>query len=758
MALWTPAEITTALWLDASDADTITEDNGVIEWRDKSGNDHHFSQLSAGNRPTIGSENGRDTVSFSGSAQWMSHATLSLPLAERSIFVVVKENVSVVNAGFFTVTGTYYDWASNDGLCLGSSNKTTYDFNVLSARYNNRGCAYEVLRTGSSACPLGVYTEIFGSMTGALYVDGSLIASDAASYAFTANSKGGVVLGARSSPAIGSPYLNGEIAGIVYCSTKLIDSDRQKIEGYLAWHWGLQANLPAEHPYKDSAPTIPDGVAIRSILDQPYDLLSASLRAILEQPYQMTFRLAALLDQIYGLRLLATLVQLYGNAPNIRRSLDQYYGDATRLRRRLDQLYGDSPRYRAALDQLYNLHAGMRAGLEQKYSIAEGPVRSALEQLYNLQDKDLLRMTLDMLYVLAAGEALVQRIDQAVTCAGVAHTSAYNIFLEQDESLYHMVGELQLADEGEYLQYRAYQTEVTITVDGTDYLFITDGHPRRSRRPGANIYIVPLASPSILLDIPHSTPVTADLSGMASTLAATLAAPLTVDWRLVDWFIFPGVLAGGGESPIAIIKRIAAAVGGLVQTSPSGVLICRPEYPVSVNSWQTATPDLELTDQDDFFEIDPSPDPRPGYDTFFISNQALAGGGTGLSVVKISSTKNELRVTLLPWSDTAQVIMHHSGGSWVQLIDQGTVMEDLDEQVEIVGGSGRTSRPIAGYLGHDYNQVDLGEVTVTEAGEVSTAVTDNSLLQLQYRTRYRSFLAIDNNIEDVQFYPEVIYG
>jgi hypothetical protein len=29
---------------------------------------------------------------------------------------------------------------------------------------------------------------------------------------------------------------------------------RQQIEGYLAWKWGIQANLPAGHPYKTAAP------------------------------------------------------------------------------------------------------------------------------------------------------------------------------------------------------------------------------------------------------------------------------------------------------------------------------------------------------------------------------------------------------------------------------------------------------------------------------------------------------------------------
>jgi hypothetical protein len=29
---------------------------------------------------------------------------------------------------------------------------------------------------------------------------------------------------------------------------------RQQVEGYLAWKWGIQANLPANHPFKNAPP------------------------------------------------------------------------------------------------------------------------------------------------------------------------------------------------------------------------------------------------------------------------------------------------------------------------------------------------------------------------------------------------------------------------------------------------------------------------------------------------------------------------
>jgi hypothetical protein len=52
-----------------------------------------------------------------------------------------------------------------------------------------------------------------------------------------------------------SYFVDGNIAEIVIFNSSLGTTDRQKMEGYLAWKWGLEANLPVGHPYKSAAPT-----------------------------------------------------------------------------------------------------------------------------------------------------------------------------------------------------------------------------------------------------------------------------------------------------------------------------------------------------------------------------------------------------------------------------------------------------------------------------------------------------------------------
>ena len=53
----------------------------------------------------------------------------------------------------------------------------------------------------------------------------------------------------------GGNLLQGSIAEVAFFNHPLETTDRQRVEGYLAWKWGLQANLPVGHPYKNAPPS-----------------------------------------------------------------------------------------------------------------------------------------------------------------------------------------------------------------------------------------------------------------------------------------------------------------------------------------------------------------------------------------------------------------------------------------------------------------------------------------------------------------------
>jgi hypothetical protein len=60
---------------------------------------------------------------------------------------------------------------------------------------------------------------------------------------------------------VGAGYIDnrsklfGSINEILVYNITLNTTQRQTVEGYLAWKWGVQASLPAGHPFKTAAPT-----------------------------------------------------------------------------------------------------------------------------------------------------------------------------------------------------------------------------------------------------------------------------------------------------------------------------------------------------------------------------------------------------------------------------------------------------------------------------------------------------------------------
>ena len=61
-------------------------------------------------------------------------------------------------------------------------------------------------------------------------------------------------LGADITEAANVRTANLSMAEFIITPSQLSTVDRQRVQGYLAWKWGLVSNLPAGHPYKTAAP------------------------------------------------------------------------------------------------------------------------------------------------------------------------------------------------------------------------------------------------------------------------------------------------------------------------------------------------------------------------------------------------------------------------------------------------------------------------------------------------------------------------
>ena len=235
---WTPAQIPTALWLDANDTSTITlNGSNVSQWNDKSGNGRNAVQAAAVVQPTynLTGLNGKPTLSFDGfdvmdglwSAATSDQATIAVVGAYGSsagIQVITSLGSSTVNSGLGIGWNTAFNaflWGSGDTNRAGFIDAPIIQIGILS----------------QSSITLSVNGNTSSSAIGS---------------AATLNSA--YQVGAISGTFFMS---NGSrLSEVIVLNSAASTTDRQLIEGYLAWKWGTQASLPADHPYKNAPPTI----------------------------------------------------------------------------------------------------------------------------------------------------------------------------------------------------------------------------------------------------------------------------------------------------------------------------------------------------------------------------------------------------------------------------------------------------------------------------------------------------------------------
>jgi hypothetical protein len=253
---WTPALLTTALWLDASDATTVTTVSGnVSQWNDKSGNARNAAQSVTGSRPTYTSNvlNGLPVLTLDGTDDYMvvpHNNALNMQIASSTVIVVYRKSagfrVMQKKIGFGSAGDVQDSWFYDDAglLAVAGGFTTSYATNQNSWLIESStwdGSTIKHYRNGSKLVPTDV--------TGGTIVNGEI---DPAATP-TANTND-LWIGRRDNPQGTSGIMTGQIAAIILCSTALADLDRQKIEGYYAHRLALTANLPSGHPYKVNPP------------------------------------------------------------------------------------------------------------------------------------------------------------------------------------------------------------------------------------------------------------------------------------------------------------------------------------------------------------------------------------------------------------------------------------------------------------------------------------------------------------------------
>ena len=244
---WRPTQIPTSLWLDASDASTIILNaTTVSQWNDKSGNGRSVSQSNSSLQPlyTLNGLNGLNIADFDGADDVLNGLPMSNFVTNNSYsaFVVGLARTIATNDGNGYPNEAFYgDAGGYMAMYLRSSN--------LIGAYNWDGANKVATNAYTPNTVVIGYSELSSGSIRIRTNGGSETATVSSNVAALTHA---IQIGRNFNS--NTLCLDGKIAEVIFTNTALSTTNRQLIEGYLAWKWGLQASLPNDHPYKNAAP------------------------------------------------------------------------------------------------------------------------------------------------------------------------------------------------------------------------------------------------------------------------------------------------------------------------------------------------------------------------------------------------------------------------------------------------------------------------------------------------------------------------
>jgi hypothetical protein len=255
-----PSALGLQLWLDASDplGTGAVPSNGtsLATWKDKSSN--NYNAVASGN-PVVqrNSLNSLPGIGFLGNVNTsaIDYYTVPIPAGTFSnamtIFVVYKNTADKGYNALLTRSRPGHNLGApdiyNGGFILdNSSSPTTFNGYDMPSVYTTNPSLFELtIDQGADA----VYNWLAGT---AQNVSSQSYNTPLTPSTADANNDT-LYIGTR---ADNNTSFQGVFYEILVYNTVLSTSEREEVEGYLAWKWGLEAQLPTTHSYLLSYPTV----------------------------------------------------------------------------------------------------------------------------------------------------------------------------------------------------------------------------------------------------------------------------------------------------------------------------------------------------------------------------------------------------------------------------------------------------------------------------------------------------------------------
>ena len=234
-------------WFDAADSSTITGTTTVTQWNDKSGNGRNATNSSS--TITRSTYNGQSVILFSnGSTRYMT-TTVTVPLNAHTLIAIhvptTVTSSSVGNTSLFRFQNVNY-------IVFPYMNGTTPRGYVTNQGGSGAGSIDAITSTlveNSVTTNFNIIVAAIASGNQLIFRNGTQQSSNTRTLSSSAASDPLWIGGFGNSES----YL-GSLGEMIVYSRQLTTTERQQVEGYLAWKWGVQTSLPTNHPYYNTRP------------------------------------------------------------------------------------------------------------------------------------------------------------------------------------------------------------------------------------------------------------------------------------------------------------------------------------------------------------------------------------------------------------------------------------------------------------------------------------------------------------------------
>jgi hypothetical protein len=256
--LWTPdllvAQSNLSVWFDANDTGTITIATGVSSWRNKSRNGNNATQGTASLQPAFSRTSffGRPGITTDGVDDNMTFAaTFGVGNTTHAVYILCSTTGTGSGDGYRPILGVQpVNGTSDAGTLIYrniSGGYASYPYyNNPSPFFFDSGPSFPI------NTPLILGFQSAGSGWGVY--ENSTLRGTTNGIASPSSTVGGYRLGAQNNPARHTQVMYAEIIGVAVATTQT----RLVVEGYMAHKWGMNARLPATHPFRNDPPLIGD--------------------------------------------------------------------------------------------------------------------------------------------------------------------------------------------------------------------------------------------------------------------------------------------------------------------------------------------------------------------------------------------------------------------------------------------------------------------------------------------------------------------